>query len=142
MIEWLARDASAGTSAGAMLVQFNGDAGLNYDYQLASGSGGSASASELFATNGIRVGSAPNGGALFEAFGSGVIHIVRYAGTTHTKQTVSIGGAKWANTTGQMGVITSNGHWRNDAAITSVTLLAAGGSLVAGSMATLYGVPQ
>jgi hypothetical protein len=142
MIEWLARDVSAGTTLAAMFMTFNGDASASYDYQLMTANGATVSSAESLAQSSIRIGNCIQGGAVFEGFGCGTVWIPRYAGLAHQKMLTATAGGKWANATNSMGANTVAGFWRNDSPITTVTLFASGSpNLAIGSMATLYGIP-
>lgn len=127
-------------------IQFNGDSGTNYNFQLILMS---AAGSSVFNTATV-AGSANTGcvalvGASAPAGKSShtTISILNYAGTTFQKNATCTWGSNGADASSSannnlgLDYIT----WKNTAAITSIRLnIVSGGNFVTGSTAILYGV--
>jgi hypothetical protein len=123
------------TTDGANLgIRFNSDSGSNYSWTRLQGDGSSAtSARTTSATfgqlNGNGTSASPNSGLV-------EVDIFSYAGSTN-KTLLS----KFSNDQNGSGNTASTVNlWRSTAAITTVYVFAAGGSLQTGSTATLYGI--
>lgn len=136
MVSLYARSDVAAAST-AVLMQFNGDAAANYDYQELDGIAAATSAGELFATSGLAIGTAPANTASANLFNAAEIFIPNYAGTSNNKQFVSINSHKTGTTTGLLRVSVFGGGWRSVAAINQITLLTAG-NFVAGTRVTVH----
>lgn len=109
-----------------VFLQLNGDGGDNYNVQRIMGSGGSALANNYTGVASMRI--IRNAGALAPAnkWGSGVILLPHAFNTVDHKTVMGFGG-----THSQM-VLATVGRWANVAAVTSITLIAGGGTYYAG----------
>ena len=127
-------------SAVAVLLQFNGDTGANYQYQvIAASATGPASVSQSAPATAMRIGSAPQIASGWS--GISVVHIPNYAATTFRKMIISISGRADGTGTGNMVVENDAGFWDNAAAITQLTIFpGAGSTFETGSRVTLYGL--
>jgi hypothetical protein len=130
------------TAATAVVVnlQFNGDSGANYDIQRVTTAAAAAGGNEAFGGTSARVGSIAAASAAAGLSGSLYIFIPGYAGAVLHKTFISNSGWKIGVASGNIAIEEVTGHWRNTAAVTRVTLLAAAGNFIAGSQATLYGL--
>lgn len=135
------RTDEAATSS-TLLARFNNDSGANYDYQLDAGTGSTAQAVESQGQTSARIGSLPGASASANLFGVCDLRVLHYANSANNKAALSVYGLKWGTSSGQM--IAANGaqFWRNNAAIDRITILPGSGNLVAGTVATLYGLPS
>lgn len=127
------RSSAAANTPGVNLT-FNSDSGANYSYTwlyYAAGTGGSDTGSATSA----RVGSIPGTTTTANYPGTFHLSIPNYAGTTFYKAFDSYGGDDTGASVGE--TWTFHGTWANTAAITSLTLTAASGNFVTGTVATL-----
>jgi len=122
-----------GTSTGANIdfpIRFNGDTGANYSRTYLYGNGSSVSSGR--ASNDTSMG-LPN---LDTGRGVSISHIFNYANTTTFK--TGLGRTSGAPS---YGVSAIAGLWRNTAAITSLTVFAAGANFYGnGTTLSLYGI--
>lgn len=122
------------TSAVDALIRFNSDTGSNYSFTRLSGNGSFEATSRGQDRTSIpithtRAWSSANP-SFFE------LNIFSYAGSGNKTSLINTSGDQ--NGVGATEIIA--GLWRNTAAITSITLLVATDSIVAGATATLYGI--
>lgn len=120
-------------------VRFNNDSGANYDQQLLRGSNSVASASATVAATSAQVLQIPAASVGAGVASGGQVIIPNYAGTTLQKHATGVGGLKLGTTTGDQYTQQFSISWRSSAAINRVTLVTIG-NLVAGTVATLYGI--
>ena len=122
-----------GTSTGANIdfpIRFNGDTGANYSRTYLYGNGSSTSSGR--ASNDTSMG-LPN---LDTGRGVSISHIFNYANTTTFK--TGLGRTSGAPSYGVSAIV---GLWRNTAAITSLTVFAAGANFYGnGTTLSLYGI--
>lgn len=137
MISIYARGDTAATST-PVFVRFNGDSGLNYDYQQLFGTAATTGAAELFGQSAASVGSMPANTAGANLFSSHEVFIPHYAGSTNNKQIVTFTSFKLGTTTGLMANNIFGGGWRSNAAINQITLLPSAGNFVAGTRVTIH----
>jgi len=123
-----------------IVLTFNGDTGSNYDFQVLTGNGSTASATESLAQTSIAVGSAAAASATAGKVGVFTVKIYDYRGTTFNKELVSNENLTRGTGTGTLFSRQFAGTWRSTAAITSVTLTLASGNYVSGSKFSLYGL--
>jgi hypothetical protein len=114
-----------------LLLRLNGDASTNYDWDQEGSTAGAATAQ-----TGIRVGVVPGTGVTANRAQGGSITIPAYTGTTFQK-VVTSQFYRPDNNSAEPGA----GLWKNTAAVTSITLVAAAGNLIAGSVVRVYGEP-
>ncbi len=131
-------DEAAATSL--LQVRFNADTAGNYDYQLDAGTGGVTQAVENQGVTAIRVGSLSGNTAGANLFAQCDVLIPHYANTLNNKVTSSVYGVKWGAVAGQLIAANGAGFWRSNSAINQITILPGAGNIVAGSIATLYGL--
>jgi len=115
-------------------LRFNGNSSNLYSYTYLRGNGSSVASSRLVNEAQMFM---TGGNSLASGFQVAlIIDIFSYAGSTN--KTVL---AQYLNDRNGSGTVASNvGLWRNTAAINSVTLFAASGTLNAGTTATIYGI--
>ncbi len=138
----LAYQARGDTSATntSFLVRFNGDTGSNYDSHLADVSGTSTWASAENAPNvSMQLGVISAATAPASVPGQGWLEVWNYAGVTFQKTVNAQTVYKLANSTGNIQHGIAGGHWRNSAAITSITVYPGAGNFATGSLFVLYG---
>lgn len=138
IIDGQARSAKAAVATDTLVVRFNADDGANYSYQLYYNSGGGKGAATSSSQTSGAVGIVLAAGAAANHFGGFTVHVHHHAGTTFNKTYVTQSAAA---TGSGLYFYRYGGLWANSAAITSITLFALGGNLIAGSMATAYGLP-
>lgn len=127
----------------SVIARFNGDTGANYDYQTAAAVATAVTAQEVFAATGVTLaGGMPGGTAGANLFGVTDILIPHYANALNNKVAHCRSGWKAGTATTNVQKRDADGYWRSNAAINRVTLVcSSGGNFVAGSRATLYGMP-
>lgn len=117
-------------------IQFNGDTTSNYSGRLLFGNGSSASTQSSSTTYLDPMGSNFSSSSA-NVFSNTSIYVPNYTGST--KKSVEVNGSIENNATEAYNAIFA-GLWNGTAAITSVKLLAQGGSWVQYSSASLYGI--
>ena len=132
-----ARSDTAGTSD-QYYVTFNGS-GTGYSYTNLYGTGAAAATLTISAQAIIRVRSFDGNTATANTYGSAEIYIPSYTATQN--KPISAFAAMEDNATAAI-VGTTAGLWSNTAAITSVTISAAGANWLAGSSFYLYGISK
>ena len=135
-----ARGDTAATTTG-LVMRFNGDTGANYDAQSAYGQTTSTGAAESVAATGVTLLDIAAASATANHAGVLDLLIAKYAGTTFIKTVDGTSTSSFGTGTGTLITRKLSGRWRSTAAITSITMLPAAGSFVAGSSFTLYGLP-
>jgi hypothetical protein len=114
-----------------MTVIFNGDTAANYSFTRVGGNGSTTASARSTGASNIRLdGNGPDT-VITSTY---LINVMNYANTTTYKTLVD----KFSRASG--GVEATAGMWRSTAAITSVTFGMTSGSLLAGSIFTLYGI--
>lgn len=119
-------------------VRFNNDSGANYQYELLQGSAAAVAASANAAQTSLALAAATGSTATAATSAASLILIPNYAAATFQKNALAMNGMEVAAALVQMFA----GRWANAAAINRVTLLPGSGNFVAGSRATLVGVPS
>lgn len=131
-----------GTGATTVIVAnltFNGDTGgSSYVWQLVSGSGSVAGATNDTSDPRIRLFDFPGSTSPSNEAGTGSFFIHNYAGTTFSKQVVGYGGSREDTTVFNAQV--TWGSWQSTSAITQVTITPHTGNWLAGSHMTIFGV--
>lgn len=126
-----------------MKATFNSDTGSNYVVHFLYGDGGSASASYDAATTFMKLGSGFFGTTTGSNWGSMLVDILDYTNTSKYTTARTLGGADCNGTVGGLGgrVGLTSGLWMNTAAVTSISLVPAVGTLFNQySSFALYGV--
>jgi len=119
------------TLGGNPQIQYNGDTATNYSNTDLYGNGTSAGSTRNTSNNYINVGfSATNGSATEPA--TIILQVMNYANTTTNKTLLGRGNRAGGEAQ------TNVGLWRSTAAITSLTVKVASGTM--GGTATLYGI--
>lgn len=119
-------------------IQFNGDAGANYDQQDYMAIAAAASLAEGFGSLGMGV-QYPGGTAGAGLFGQSDIAIDDYTNPSKNKTAISLSSSKVGIATGNLRARMLAGWWRNSAPITSLQVVA-GTSFDINSRFTLYGL--
>jgi hypothetical protein len=123
---------AAGNSVG---LQFNSDTSTNYSTTQLNGPGPYGFSWRGSNQTSITVfGSPIVDGTPSTLRATGIIHIQNYRNSTTNKSVLS----RYGYATGE--VIAATGTWRNTNAITSLTLVAVGTTLLSGSTFTLWGI--
>lgn len=120
---------------------FNNDSGANYDYQgfvqnnatLTANAAATAQSAAIF-------GYAPGASATANFFGSIVLDIPHYAGTTNHKSFVAVFGAPTSAAAAGFWNGTYMGRWASTAAINRITIAPSSGNFVTGTRLTIYGM--
>lgn len=93
-------------------------------------------------TNGfMRVAKVPAASATSSYFGSAVVFIPNYAGTTAYKEAISEARGRSSSSSNTGWLYRYGGMWLSTSAISRITLTPEAGNFVAGSRVTLYGMP-
>lgn len=139
-VSWTARSDFANTAT-YMCVQLNGDSGSHYLWQInqANNASTAGSGNPGALTTLIHIGTMAAATATASLFGNGEFVLPNASGTSTYK--LASGHATSFNAVNNAYAGAYGGIWENTAAITSVTLFAESGNLVAGSSAFLYGMP-
>lgn len=131
--------------ASNFLCRFNNDSGASqYTWEVGAALGTVVSGcvpTENLASSSMLIGNVAFNTSTAGAVGSYFLVIPMYAQTVFHKTLLAFGGYRRLTTTGEIGVNTSFGLWQSTAAINRVTILPASGNFVAGSGATLLGLP-
>lgn len=122
----------------SLRARFNADGGNNYDTQLAAFVGTSATVSQTFAASSINCGPVPANTALANMFSTHVLKLIGY-GDAQNKVLLANTAYKHNVTTGTMETDQAAGHWRNNGAITQVSLFPLAGNFAIGSFLEFYG---
>jgi hypothetical protein len=117
----------------AVNLRINADTGSNYAFHLLGANGSSVYSYGEANTNRIPTGDITAATFAANAFGALVIDILEPYSTTKNKTVRSFGGNQ-----GQISLF--SGHRRNTESTTSISLIAATNSFVAGSRFSLYGI--
>lgn len=119
-------------------LRFNGDTGAFYDVQLAAFPGTSSTVTQNFGQSSINLGPMPGGSALANLFSVHKVEIIGYS-DDQNKQVIAETTYKHNITTGTMENDQEGGHWRNNGAITSMSLFPLAGNFAPGSFLEMYG---
>jgi hypothetical protein len=138
-IRYLSRSSRAATTD-SVSIRFNSDTGSNYARHYLYGDGASASAGASTTQTSANIGTQAAASAAANIFGVGVIDILDYTSTNKNKTVRCLSGDDF-NGSGDI-QLTSGLYFATPAAITSLTLLAQGGSanFAQYSSFALYGV--
>lgn len=115
-------------------IQFNGDTGSNYSYDVFYGTGSSAAGYRSASSTSIQAGWYPYPSSQGTT-GNSVINILN-ANSTSTFKTLG----ERAGLGGGQGLYARTGQWRSQSAITSVKLTMTAGNFKAGTTVSLYGI--
>ena len=135
------RCSGAGLTITTTSLRFNNDSGANYDRQRLYGNAAGAIATESFAQTSAYFGSIPGATADPNVFAAYTLFIPHYANASNNKAFLSSCAVKGSASAGLLLSESIAGFWRSNSAITRITLIPFSGNLVAGSRATLYGLP-
>jgi hypothetical protein len=133
-IRALARTSS--TSA-FLNLRLNGDSASNYGWHLLRGDGSSVTSAAGSSQPEIFLPRTTGSSETANTFGAYVVDILDSFSTTKNKTIRNLSGS---SSSPYSEITLTSGHWRNTASLTSVTFLAGGGNLVAGSRFSLYGI--
>lgn len=131
------------TARETFFLEFNGDTGSNYGNVQLIGNNGAVTSSgfaALVAPSGTSIGSMPGATGFANAASSGEILIPAYT-SPFTKLAIGRTSEVDAVAVANEWIFNSTVFWSQTQAITSITLLAAAGNFVAGSVFSLYGWP-
>ena len=138
-IYYVARSDNA--AAQGLLMQFNGDTGGNYDYEVTQAQDGSFNfiGNSAGATS-IQIGRLNPSGAPAGSMATGRIWIPYYSTTTQDKGALGMVHCIDAASNTFI-LLNAGGTWRTaNAAITSITFIGGSGGFAANSVASLYGI--
>jgi len=124
-IRYLSRSSRAATTD-SVSIRFNSDTGSNYARHYLYGDGATASAGASTTQTSANIGTQAAASAAANIFGVGVIDILDYTSTNKNKTVRCLSGDDF-NGSGDI-QLTSGLYFATPAAITSITLLAQGGS--------------
>jgi len=136
-IQCRATNASNSTN---LILRFNGVTTSIYGWGQIFGSGSSVGVNQQANVNAITVQYYPAGTAASNHWGSAVIDIAEYSSTTKFKTTRALMGGADGGATFAGVVSHSYGIFRDTPAISSIYIQNAGGTFVAGSVFSLYGL--
>jgi hypothetical protein len=122
----------------SLFIQFNGDTAANYSDHALRGDGASATATSDVSYTGMEMYRLANLYVASTVMGAQIVDILDYANTSKYKTIRALGGVD-NNGSGQVAL--NSGNWRNTAAVTSILLKPAVGTLfTAYTSFALYGV--
>ena len=122
----------------SLFIQFNGDTAANYSDHALRGDGASATATSDVSYTGMEFYRLANLYVASTVMGAQIVDILDYANTNKYKTVRGLGGVD-NNGSGQLAL--NSGNWRNTAAVTSIVLKPAVGTLfTAYTSFALYGV--
>jgi hypothetical protein len=138
-IRYLSRSSRTATTD-SFSIRFNSDTASNYARHYLYGDGASASAGASTSQTSANIGTQAAASASANIFGVGVIDVLDYTSSNKNKTIRCLSGTD-QNGSGDI-QLTSGLYFATPAAITSITLLAQGGSanFVANSTFALYGI--
>jgi hypothetical protein len=126
------------STADSIIMRFNGDSGSNYARHRLVGDGSTVSAASSTTTTSIAISSSPGFPSNANIFGGSILDILDYASTNKNKTTRNLFGV---DKNGSGGVTFESGLWfATPAAITSITLTPASGTINQYSSFALYGI--
>lgn len=136
-VKWRARGSAATTAQGLSLT-LNGDSGNNYLWEVNQANNTTVAATTSgAAVAAIQVATICCASATANYFSSGVIEICGASDTANFKTIVSTAVGMVTTTNMYTGVY--SGQWNSAAAVTSITLTPGSGTLVTGSVVSMYG---
>ena len=122
----------------SLFIQFNGDTAGNYSDHALRGDGATATATSDVSYTGMEMYRLANLYVASTLMGAQIVDILDYANTNKYKTIRGLGGVD-NNGSGQVAL--NSGNWRNTAAVTSILLKPAVGTLfTADTSFSLYGV--
>lgn len=119
-------------------VQFNGDTGANYDYEVLGAAGSGTFGAPQIAQTSAAMGWLPAASSPAGVGGTFEMLIGDYRGVFQ-KNGVGVSNLKQVNATGSFLAGTVSIWWRNTAPITALTVLAGSGNFDVGTVVSLYG---
>lgn len=122
-----------------ILINFNGDAAANYDFQQIGFEGGTSFSGGSVAQTSANCGYLPGASSPLAAQGMTDITIGGYALTAFQKGFTFLTGARFSTTTTTIPAASGYGAWENAAAINAVVLSLLGGPFANGTLVNLYG---
>ncbi len=126
--------------ANVLRARFNGDTGTNYREQYHGGQNASASIGAFTGQAYFSIGDVNGTSATTGAAGGYVVFIPHYTNTVFWKNAMSIRGIPLVNASSEDLNILLSAFWQNTAAIESITFFPAAGSILAGSIISIYGI--
>lgn len=141
-LSWSGRSDRALTSTD-LALRCNGDFGANYDwFRHYSVCGAAALTSQcVFATTQMYIGHIEALNATANTYSGGFVRIYAYRATDRYKRVAAPTAGAFGNLAGANVFLQHmEGQWRNQNAITSLTVFALGGNLIAGTVMTLRGI--
>lgn len=134
-VKWACRMSDA-TAAEQLYLQFNGDTGSNYLWEVNQANNTTVAATtSAGATTRIQIGTVCAASATADYFATG--EFVINTGSTGIYTTVVGTGTAYTSTSNMYAGVYS-GQWNSTATVTSFTLFGASGSLITGSQFSLY----
>jgi hypothetical protein len=124
-----------------LTARYNGDSTANYDSQFLTASATTVAGAEILASTSMRWGQVPAATAPAGSFSGGTIWIPNYADAGNMQPAQTHFGNKQGNAGGLHALELGMAFYRLAAAVSRITILPGGGSLIANSRVTLYGVP-
>lgn len=134
-IRAVTRSARASTSDG-LKIQLNSDTGSNYVYHSLRGDGSSVISYDALSRTAMSFDTMPAATSTASAFGGFVVDLLDFSNSNKNTTARSLGG--FAGTGNELALGSS--LWLNTAAVTSITIFAGFGNLVANSRISLYGL--
>ena len=120
-------------------LQLNGDTAANYYTEVVTGTGATASASEILPATSLYF-EMPAASAPANLFGSQDGRWLNYVGTSHLKVGSSNGGYSKGLSSGNVVIQMLSWTWNNTSAINRLKVAANNGNLLAGSAVWIYGI--
>jgi hypothetical protein len=135
-----ARDTAA--TAEILGMQFNGDAGTNYNYEVSTAAATTQTNAETLNGTYGRIGRFPGTNAPVGAFSSNVVDINDYTNATNHKTVTARTASREGTGSGSITVESNSFSWSpaTPVPVTRITLTTSGFQFAAGTRVTLYGV--
>ena len=134
-----ARGTAAAVEISTRII-FNGDSGVNYDYEYFKVSALSPGSLEYFGESNIIIGMIAAANAAAGLSGSIETSFPNYKGISFNKTLLSGSSHKTGTTTGKVILTRIAGFWRDSSAINQITIFPGTNNFAAGSIASLYGM--
>ncbi len=139
IIVWSLRTDQSSVALSALNIRFNGDGGGNYDFEKIHAYSSGSNFSQVAGANEMQIGDVAASTADAAKFGVGHLSIPEYSSGAKNKTVYS----DWQNSYGTGGFSQGRGAygglWRDNDAITDISIVPGGGDFVAGSKVTIYG---
>lgn len=130
---------SAASASVETLIRFNADTGANYSFQVTSSASSTASGADSVSGTALRLAHFTGTTGPATTPGFGIAEVLNYRSSSWFKPFNARIGVQNANSAGNQFTQHVSGWWRSTSAITSLTVLAASGSMDTGTIIEVWG---